>query len=123
MKTFHSSFFIFLFSFFVCHVHAETDELVWFDGQHPITYSVPRNVEPVVSSALEMFRDDMRQVTGMNPVASKRPVLKIVQGKGDDDGFSINIKDKQIVVEGHNPRGTAYGILELSVFINCKHRR
>ena len=114
MKTLHSSFFIIIFSFFVCPVHAETDELVWFDGQHPITYSVPRNVEPVVSIALEMFRDDMRQVTGMSPVVSKRPVLKIVQGKGDDDGFSINIKDKQIVVEGHNPRGTAYGILELS---------
>ena len=88
--------------------------VVWFDGQHPITYSVPKRVDPVVGTALEMWKDDMRQVTGLLPVASGKPTIRIIQGRGDDDGFRIYTKGGQIIVEGHNGRGTAYGILELS---------
>ena len=87
---------------------------VWFDGTAPITYSVPEKVEPVVTTALEMWKDDMRQVTGMTPVATHKPTVVILQGKGSDDGFNIYIKGGQIIIEGHNARGTAYGILELS---------
>ena len=89
-------------------------DVVWFDGRQPITYSLPERVEPVVVTALEMWKDDMRQVTGMMPVAAKKPAIVITQGKGSDDGFHIYIKGEQIVIEGHNARGTAYGILELS---------
>lgn len=46
---------------------ASAAEVVWFDGSHPVTYSLPRTVEPVVSAALEMWKDDMRQVTGLVP--------------------------------------------------------
>lgn len=45
-------------------------EVVWFDGQHPITYQMPKQVEPVVKIALEMWKDDMRQVTGLSPYCS-----------------------------------------------------
>lgn len=89
-------------------------DFVWFDGKSPITYSVPKKVEPVVGIALEMWKDDMRQVTDMTPVSTAKPKIKIVQGKGPADGFRIYIKDSQIVVEGNNDRGMAYGILELS---------
>jgi hypothetical protein len=89
-------------------------ELVWFNGQAPITYSVPKKVEPVVMIALEMWKSDMQQVTGKTPVASSKPTIKIVQGKGAADGFHIYVKGSQIVVEGNNGRGMAYGILELS---------
>ena len=36
---------------------AYTAELIWFDGQHPITYQMPQMVEPVVKVALEMWKD------------------------------------------------------------------
>ena len=89
-------------------------QVVWFDGHHPVTYSVPKKVEPVVKIALEMWKNDMQQVTGFEPVISSRPVIKLVQGKGAADGFRIYVKGGQIIVEGNNGRGMAYGLLELS---------
>ena len=99
-------------------------QMVWFDGKNPVTYSVPKNVEPVVKMALDMWKSDMQQVTGMEPVASTKPKIKVlrrakrqsraVQGKGVADGFRIYIKGEQIIVEGNNGRGMAYGLLELS---------
>ena len=94
---------------------AAAKDVVWFDGQHPVTYQVVGKTDPVVTIALRMFCDDMQQVTGQRPVASKQAVIRIVQGKGSDDGFRLSVNNKgQILVEGHNGRGTAYGLLELS---------
>ena len=92
----------------------EPRQVVWFDGRHPITYSVPADVEPVVTTALAMWKDDMRQVTGMEPVAAKKATVRVVPGTGAADGFRISVKGGQIVVEGNNGRGMAYGLLELS---------
>jgi len=92
-------------------VHAE---VVWFDGRNPISYSIPKKVEPVVKVALDMWKDDMRQVTGMVPVESGKGTVKLVAGKGAADGFRIYVKGGQIIVEGNNGRGMAYGLLELS---------
>ena len=89
-------------------------QVVWFDGKTPITYHIPKNAEPVVKAALDMWKGDMQQVTGFTPVTSARPRIKVIQGKGVADGFRIYIKGEQIIVEGHNGRGTAYGLLELS---------
>jgi len=68
----------------------------------------------VVKTALSLFSEDMRQVTGMPAMPSRKGKIKIVQRRGSDDGFRIYVRKNQIVVEGHNARGTAYGILELS---------
>jgi len=102
-------------------VSAARAQLVWFDGEHPITYQVQGKVSPVVMKALQMWSDDMELVTGMRPQSRTpvpshpcTPVIRVVQGKGSDDGFRLSVKDGQIVVEGHNARGTAYGLLELS---------
>ena len=89
-------------------------EVIWFDGSHPVTYNVPKKVEPVVTMALRMFSDDMHQVTGMAAKADKRGRIRIIPRKGGDDGFRIYTKDDCVVVEGNSGRGTAYGILELS---------
>ncbi|MBR1415602.1 MAG: glycosyl hydrolase 115 family protein [Prevotella sp.] len=90
-------------------------EVVWFDGTNPVSYQVVGKVDPVVSQALQMFCSDMQQVTGLKPVASKKAVIKIQQGRGSDDGFSLSVSPEgQILVQGHNGRGTAYGLLELS---------
>ena len=94
---------------------AQAAYVVWYDGQHPVSYQVAGKVDPVVKMALQMFSEDMEQVTGQRAVVSKNATIRIVQGKGHDDGFRLSVSPKgQILVEGHNGRGTAYGLLELS---------
>ena len=89
--------------------------VVWFDGVHPISYQVPKKAEPVLTIALEMWKDDMQQVTGMMPVATQKAKVQVVQNKSlPADGFRIYVKGGQIIVEGSNGRGMAYGLLELS---------
>ena len=95
-------------------VGTKAADMVWFDGQHPVSYQVVGKVDPVVRIALQMFESDMEMVTGMKPVAAKKAAIRIIQGKGSDDGFRLSVKNGQIVVEGHNGRGAAYGLLELS---------
>ena len=113
---------LFLTLILVC-VGVKAADVVWFDGQHPVTYQVVGKTDPVVKIALEMFCGDMEQVTGMRPVVrgtrneargTRNAVIRIVQGKGTDDGFRLSVKNGQILVEGHNGRGAAYGLLELS---------
>ncbi len=87
---------------------------MWFDGTNPVSFQIVGKTDAVVKMALEMFADDMEMVTGKRPVASRHASICIVQGKGQDDGFCLRVKDGQVVVEGHNARGTAYGLLELS---------
>ena len=89
-------------------------DVVWYDGQHPVTYQVQGKLSPVAQQALRMFSDDMELVTGHKAVVAKTAPIRIVQGKGTDDGFRLSVQNGQVVVEGHNARGTAYGILELS---------
>ncbi len=90
-------------------------EVVWFDGQHPITYQLPKKAEPVVMTALDMWKSDMLQVTGMTPVASTKATIKLVHTPSlPADGFRIYTNGKQIIIEGGNGRGMAYGLLELS---------
>ena len=82
---------------------------------HPISYQVPEKVEPVVKTALDLWKGDMQQVTGMMPVASRKPRVQVLQNKSlPTDGFRISIKEEQIIIEGNNGRGMAYGLLELS---------
>ena len=97
-------------------VSAARAQLVWFDGRSPVTYQVVGRVEPVVQMAVQMFSDDMQLVTGLRPVAAEQATIRIVQGHGSDDGFRLSVTPdgRQILVEGHNARGTAYGLLELS---------
>ena len=90
-------------------------EVVWFDGQHPITYQLPKKAEPVVMTALDMWKGDMLQVTGMKPVASAKATIKLVHAPSlPTDGFRIYTNGSQIIIQGSNGRGIAYGLLELS---------
>ena len=100
----------------------KASDVVWFDGQSPVCYQVVGKADPVVKIAIEMFESDMLQVTGMRAVergkwkeeGGKTATIRISQGKGSDDGFRLSVKNGQIWVEGHNGRGAAYGLLELS---------
>ena len=76
--------FFFLLCVMLAVVPVQANNIVWFDGQHPVTYAMPGKVEPVVAMAMEMFCDDMRQVTGLTPKASSSGTIKIVpSSKGD----------------------------------------
>ena len=89
--------------------------VVWFDGAHPISYQVPKKAEPVLTIALEMWKGDMQQVTAMMPVATQKAKVQVMQNKSlPADGFRIYVKGEQIIIEGSNGRGMAYGLLELS---------
>ena len=93
----------------------EQAEVVWFDGRHPITYQLPTDVEPVVMTALEMWKNDMLLVTGMIPKVSGKATVEVVKTTNlPADGFRIYVKNKRIIIEGSNGRGMAYGLLELS---------
>ena len=90
------------------------ENVEWYDGEHPVSYEVVGKVDPVVEQALRMFCSDMQLVTNRLPVAAKDGTIRIVQGRGSDDGFRLSVSNGKILVEGHNARGTAYGLLELS---------
>ncbi len=98
----------------LCSSNILKANIVWYDGSNAVSYQVEGKAAPVVQQALRLFEGDMELVTGKKAVASKNAVIRIVQGKGSDDGFCISVKDGKIVVEGHNARGAAYGLLELS---------
>ena len=119
----------------ILSLHAK--KIVWFDGTNPVTYSVLTNADLVVGSALNMFSNDMLEVTETYaiPAAPAKAKIHIYQlDKATDkekqeitkmgfdiskltkgnDAFSIRCHKKNIVIVGGNGRGTAYGILELS---------
>ena len=50
-------------------------DFVWFDGKSPITYSVPKKVEPVVGIALEMWMADTLLVTHVTPLSTAKPKI------------------------------------------------
>lgn len=116
-------------------LHARS--IVWFDGTNPVTYSVQKNTDPVVSIALDMFSDDMLEVTETYAIEAepgkakihvyqldkasrqeraelKNMGINITRLSTETDAFSIKCHRNAIIVAGGNGRGTAYGILELS---------
>ena len=101
----------------LCVLGVQAAEVVWYDGHRPITYSVPKKVESVVKVALELWKNDMQQVTGLEPIIVNGSRAKIIlrqSKKLPADGFRISVKGGQIIIEGSNGRGMAYGLLELS---------
>ena len=116
--------------------------VTWHSTDQPATYTLTKNADPVVQTALKLWSEDLRQVTGTEPVNSEKikvksgqnPTIRIIQLDrepsavkqlrqqgvpvdsllGQNDGFFIKVVDGQLLVVGNNKRGTAYGILELS---------
>ena len=125
-----------LMMFAMSSMMAQTaDELVWYDGENAVAYSVQTDVDPVVKVALDMFSEDMSAVTGWKAIAAKKGKLRIVElDKASKkiikelsrknvpleeimsscDGFHISVDDGNVLIVGKNGRGTAYGILEMS---------
>ncbi len=122
-----------LFSLYLC-VNA-TASVQWYDGHHPVRYNVVGKTSPVVDVALQMFRSDMKAVTGMEAHSGHKAKIEIYQLDeanaktlkvlsdinvlsarlmDSKDAFFVGERGGKIIVVGNNGRGTAYGILELS---------
>ncbi|GAB3019071.1 glycosyl hydrolase 115 family protein [Niabella terrae] len=110
-------------------------DFIWYVGRQPVTYAMAENVSPVVHTALQMWMDDLRQVTGLLPQQSRNArsatvrILQLDQYSGKDlaglglpldklkarkEAFYIAVKNNQLIIAGSDRRGTAYGLLELS---------
>lgn len=119
----------------LCSAYAK--DIVWYDGTHPISYSVYGRPSAVVQTALDMFSEDMKAVTGkkITSVDKKNATVHIIQLDvmspevkatlkkenvpvndlaARKDGFYIAASKGRLLIVGNNNRGTAYGILELS---------
>lgn len=115
--------------------HAWGGPVVWFDGQHAVSYTRQQKLSPVVGIALDMFNSDMKAVTGRKIENSGKGTIQIIQLDqltnkefkklnkqrlpyqqviALKDAFYIGVHEGHIVIIGSNGRGTAYGILELS---------
>lgn len=132
---------ILLIIVFVCSQIVRSNDFVWYNGKQAISYAMPQSTAPVVKIAIDMFIEDMKQVTGLSPEQSSasKATIRIIQlDKADKkqqkelcglnipidniavkkDGFYITIAgnsaNRQLFVVGSDGRGTAYGILELS---------
>lgn len=82
-----------------------------------ITYSVENCSAQVVSSALNLFGGDLKDVLGSNLVckkASKAQIRIKDKKEGPSQGFSLTVSNGRIDVVGNDSLGTAYGIMELS---------
>ena len=126
---------VFLSCLFSSVSSVKAAELVWFDNNRPVTYSLESKTAPVVTIALDMFTSDIQQVTGQKATQAKNVTIHIVQldksgssvakrlqkqGVPVDklnaqmDAFWLGVRDGKIIIAGNNGRGCAYGILELS---------
>jgi hypothetical protein len=119
-------------------------ENILFDTQRATLIYVDATEQPVVQTALKLLQQDVQTVFGTSLQASDKPeVARIVAGttgvnaeidrleknghidlsalKGKWETFRLTtIKDGEqtvLIIAGSDPRGTAYGILELSRMI------
>ncbi|RHI07961.1 hypothetical protein DW182_12430 [Bacteroides sp. AM16-24] len=121
---------------FNCFQFVKGNDFVWYSDNRPVTYCAPESLAPVVSVAIDMFREDIQQVTGRLPqsVSIDDATIRIIQLDNTDipikdlqkrgvpvdklaskrDAFYITVSKRQLLVIGGDARGTAYGILELS---------
>ena len=103
----------------------------WYDGGPHISYSLSKGVSPVVATAMQMWGEDMMDVTGAKlkeegsgarvrivQMDKDKAAEKALRAAGIDvetlkkrkDAFCIKVTGRQLTVAGSNGRGTAYGL-------------
>ena len=77
---------------FNCFQFVKGNDFVWYSDNRPVTYCAPESLAPVVSVAIDMFREDIQQVTGRLPqsVSIDDATIRIIQL----DNTDIPIKDE-----------------------------
>lgn len=125
---------VLILSFF-CTATAKSANIVWFDGHNPVGYIAHQSYSPVVKTAIGMFADDMKAVTGHRAEENHKGKIEIIELNSltnkefkkiqkrklpyqeviaKPEAFYIGVHDGRLIVMGDDARGTAYGIMELS---------
>ena len=120
---------------FFCTATVKSAKIVWFDGHSHVSYIANQSYSPVVKTAIEMFAEDMKAVTGHRPEAHHKGKIEIIELNtltnkefkkiqkrklpyqnviAKAEAFYIGVHDGRLIVMGDDARGTAYGIMELS---------
>lgn len=112
---------IFLFISLTLSTPLRAESFTFVPEGRALTISVEKEAPSVVQCALEMFCNDYQQLFGTTVQISDRTetdiVIKCVPD-GAWEQFTLTVSnDGRLLVEGSDPRGTAYGILELSRLI------
>ena len=71
----------------------------------------------VVGTALDILKKDFLNVLDASVQvcdAQQADIVITTSGKGPREGFSLRVEGGHLVIEGSDPHGTAYGILEVS---------
>lgn len=113
----------------------QSKELVWFDGNKPITYTLMSGKNDIVETALQLFEADMKAVTGKSAEQASKGIIEIYQLNQlkdkvfarlerhhlpvsdiitHHDSYAIACHKGRIMVLGSDARGTAYAIMHLS---------
>lgn len=126
-----------LITLFTCLFALSTaaKEVVWFNGRQSVSYQFHGKRSPVIDTALDLFCEDIHQLTGKRPESHEGGILEIFELDklkdkdfiqlqkrkipieriiAKEDAFYIGCQGENIVIVGSNAHGTAYGILELS---------
>ena len=113
-----------LFLFLLCLTMAlplaarRTEGVEWHRGRPLHLVCDTANLEPVVGTALDMFRDDCRRVLGstVTLAPSGDIILRLDAHKmhGRWEAFCMDVCDGRLIITGSDSHGLAYGLLELS---------
>lgn len=82
-----------------------------------VKISIPKGLKPVVGSAVEMFKGDVKAVLGSETkiVKSKKADIICEIKKGmPAEGFRLEVVDGKLHITGADSHGLAYGLLEVS---------
>ena len=100
---------------------SKADTFTFVPDGRPLTIYVDEEPPSVVQCALTMFCDDYKYVFGDSPQRVNRDKADIIvecSENGEWEHFDISVsRQGRLHVKGSDPRGTAYGILELSRLI------
>ena len=100
---------------------SKADTFTFVPDGRPLTIYVDEEPPSVVQCALTMFCDDYKCVFGDSPQRANRDKADIIvecSENGEWEHFDISVsRQGRLHVKGSDPRGTAYGILELSRLI------
>ncbi len=113
----------------------KAQDVVWFNGRQAVSYNLQKKVSPVVLTAMELFSQDMKAVTGHRAERKNNATIEIYQldkssnkefkSLGQElvpiknfiarkESFYIGSRGDKVIIAGSDGLGTAYGILELS---------
>ena len=57
----------------------KAQDVVWFNGSQAVSYNIQKKVSPVVQTAVELFSQDMKAVTGYKAEQEKDAKIEIYQ--------------------------------------------